>query len=288
MQFFQRYSSLGPLIHCSLRRGISFMELTGCLMALTGGVALGLMYLGIDFGTLVEGVAEKTKIAEPGFFSDQVGSAPAETGDRSAKSRDFDDQQPELPSEPTSSLVGNHQPAVDLATDPVQGVNASEPGDPLNSDPLTSTAVSQNRTRECWLALTDCLRAETQSRTASQDGSREWQLFDYLTHRAMSHRQAGEVLRQLSFSAVDPRLVAHAQKYVRWQADGEELYGRSVNLLTDMSGSQLSGPLAQSWQSAATQHQMEEKLLQDKNAALAAYLDHTYPAVAPFVSAFDR
>jgi hypothetical protein len=63
-----------------------------------------------------------------------------------------------------------------------------------------------------------------------------------------------------------------------WHRDGVTLFSRALDLLTDAPSAQLSGPFAQSWQSAATQHQMEERLLRDKHNAVQAYLDHSLSA----------
>jgi hypothetical protein len=52
------------------------------------------------------------------------------------------------------------------------------------------------------------------------------------------------------------------------------LFKRALDLLTDAPSAQLSGPFAQAWQSKATQHQMEERLLADKHQAVQSYLDH--------------
>jgi hypothetical protein len=45
-------------------------------------------------------------------------------------------------------------------------------------------------------------------------------------------------------------------------------------LLTDAPTAQLTGPFAQSWQSAATQHRMEERLLLEKRKAVESYIRH--------------
>jgi hypothetical protein len=71
-----------------------------------------------------------------------------------------------------------------------------------------------------------------------------------------------------------------------WQQAGARLYGRAVDLLTDAPTDQLTGPFAQSWQSAATQHRMEEKLVREKHFSVASYLDFTYKDLAPFKPAF--
>jgi len=52
------------------------------------------------------------------------------------------------------------------------------------------------------------------------------------------------------------------------------LFDRSTQLLSDAPTGKLTGPFAQSWQSAATQHRMEEKLIFNKHAAIENYLEH--------------
>jgi hypothetical protein len=71
-------------------------------------------------------------------------------------------------------------------------------------------------------------------------------------------------------------VMAYAKKARAWHDDGAKLFGRAVDLLTDAPTAQLSGPFAQSWQSAATQHKMEARLLAEKHAAVKTYLSHAY------------
>jgi hypothetical protein len=69
-------------------------------------------------------------------------------------------------------------------------------------------------------------------------------------------------------------VLAYGEKALAWHQEGAKLYARAKDLLTDAPTAQLSGPFAQSWQSAATQHQMEERLLEEKRSAVQSYLEH--------------
>jgi hypothetical protein len=76
-------------------------------------------------------------------------------------------------------------------------------------------------------------------------------------------------------------VLSYGEKVLAWHQDGAKLYARAKDLLTDAPTAQLSGPFAQSWQSAATQHQMEERLLAEKRAAVESYLAHQESPTAP-------
>ncbi|MGI9455785.1 MAG: hypothetical protein ACR2NU_04445, partial [Aeoliella sp.] len=54
------------------RRGLSFVEFVGCLIALGGGVALGSVYLGVDMKTMFIGILERADIVDSGFFGVEV------------------------------------------------------------------------------------------------------------------------------------------------------------------------------------------------------------------------
>ena len=111
-------------------------------------------------------------------------------------------------------------------------------------------------------------------------------MFDYLTHRHDGHQNAVEAIEAMDRLGVDKRLLWHGDQVLAWNQSGERLYSRAVNLLTDSMSDQLTGPLAKTWQSAATQHRMEERLVRDKHISVASYLDHAFKDVAPFKPAF--
>jgi hypothetical protein len=134
-----------------------------------------------------------------------------------------------------------------------------------------------------WDALGVCMQEEVDRRVPAVDAEGNWQVFDYLTGRKDGHLNAADEIARLDVRGVDDHVLAYAKKARAWHIDGAKLFGRAVDLLTDAPTAQLSGPFAQSWQSAATQHRMEARLLEEKQQAVRSYLDHAYvapPAVA--------
>jgi hypothetical protein len=127
-------------------------------------------------------------------------------------------------------------------------------------------------------ALAACMRDEEQNRVPAIDADGNWQLFDYLNGRKEGHGKAADAIAALDPRGVDDHVLAYAKKTRAWHLDGAKLFGRAVDLLTDAPTAQLSGPFAQSWQSAATQHRMEARLLAEKQQAVQTYLNHAYDA----------
>jgi hypothetical protein len=105
-------------------------------------------------------------------------------------------------------------------------------------------------------------------------------LYEFLSCRSEGHAAAAKAIEELSTRGVDPHVTAYAEKAQAWHEEGAKLYGRALDLLTDAPSAQLSGPFVQSWQSAATQHRMEETLLEEKHAAVQRYLNHSTDAAA--------
>jgi hypothetical protein len=95
-----------------------------------------------------------------------------------------------------------------------------------------------------------------------------------------------EAIHAIDRLGVDERLLLHGDQVVAWHETGEQLYIRAVDMLTDSPSDRLTGPIAQSWQSSATQHRMEERLVRDKHFSVASYLNHAFKAAAPFKPAF--
>ena len=190
---------------------------------------------------------------------------------------------------------------------PVQPATASKPSEHL-ADALALPAEQRHElTLAYWTALDECMKNELARRTAANAKSsdlqvydyltlrnqgppksvkpktpaplktrrsKNWALFEYLTLRNKGHQEAAEAIEALDVRGVDGHVTAYAEKALAWHREGAELFKRALDLLTDAPSAQLSGPFAQAWQSKATQHQMEERLLADKHQAVQSYLDH--------------
>lgn len=263
------------------RRGLSFLEFVGCLLALGSGVAIGSVYLGVDMKTLTVGILERAELVDPGFFGEQAVA-----------------QQTPFPAEdspePTDAFPAPADPVAPIAETVAapQSENVETPAAENTQTTARSAEteltfeVSQAATLRYWQGLTTCIVAERQHRSLKSLDVENWQLYDYLTLRREGHQQAVDAIEKLDERGVDERLVWHGRQVLSWHQAGVKLYARAVDLLTDAPTDQLTGPFAQSWQSSATQHRMEEKLVREKHFSVASYLDHEYKDVAPFPPAF--
>ncbi len=256
-------------------RGVSLVEFVGCLAALGGGVVLGSMYLGIDVQTLAAGILEKADIEIPEILSAHTEASGAEASEKSSVSEN-----------PVVIPSGN---AVEtIADEAVATLDTESSVAPLEAKPFAGSETASDSaeliklsdgeklvaTQECWLALNECIHEEVDNRSKWMNDSQSWQLFDYLLYRKEGHQKVVESIEQLDQYGIDPRLHAHVQQVLTWHRAGAELFDRAAQLLTDAPAGKLTGPFAQSWQSAATQHRMEEKLILNKHSAVANYLEH--------------
>lgn len=264
--------------HRSLRRGLSFVEFMGCLVAMVGGVCLGSLYLGVDMQQMAIRVLQQAQVVSPTFFGPQQPSATRDASD------------PPLTAGPVTDIEAT--PAAIVATNDTSAASAepAESAQPVSPDVTREPTAAECRaaTRIYWDALTTCMHREAELRSQGFNPNAEWQIYDYLSRRKQGHVQALETLEGLNEFGVDPRLLAHGHQVISWNASAVKLFDRAVTLLTDSPNASLSGPFAQSWQSSATQLRMEEALIGDKQQAVASYLDHEYPAVAPFEPAFGK
>lgn len=246
------------------RRGISAVELVGCLAALAGGLVLGSVYLGVDVQAMAVGVLEKADIEVPAILNLQ---AKAKTpGDDAV-------------AETLATPSGQEVAVEELPTDSVVDADTAsqlddEPADEEEPRPELNEVEKVAATDECWNLLNQCVQTEAGNRSKTIADPENWQLFDYLLHRKEGHTQAVAAIEQIDLHGVQPRLVAHVQQVLAWHLAGERLFDRAAQLLTDAPAGKLTGPFAQSWQSAATQHRMEEKLIANKHASVASYLQH--------------
>lgn len=299
------------------RRGMSVVEFVACLSAMVGGVVLGSMYLGVDMRRMGLAVLKQAQLidagkevsatadvspattpaadATPAVAADSA--VPAKVDDSTAVSeKPAAPAKPERPAatpQPTESasqtpaasepLAAVIPPATAAANEPPKITAAdSQLTKLLNPEDLISLTDDQRRTLTLayWAALDACMKDECTNRLASIRSGGDFTLFDFLTCRKQGHQQAVEFISQLNMRGVDPHVAAYAQKALAWHKDGVTLFSRALDLLTDAPTAQFTGPFAQSWQSASTQHQMEERLLGEKHVAVQDYLDHTLPATS--------
>jgi hypothetical protein len=279
------------------RAGVSILEFLGCTSALVGGVVLGSMYLGVDVKEMAFVALERANLVEPrpdveegeataSAETPTDGTATAEGATTAAESTDAGSSPvtPESTAEAAPaaaetsgasdarSTTGSKQPAADVPT-------ASPPAQSTGFFAREDLITDEQRkvlTLAYWEALDLCMEEEVETRVPAIDRDGTWQLFDYLTGRKAGHQKAAEAIAALDARGVDDHVMAYAKKARAWHDDGAKLFGRAVDLLTDAPTAQLSGPFAQSWQSAATQHKMEARLLAEKHAAVKTYLSHAY------------
>lgn len=238
------------------RRGLSFVEFTGCLLALGSGVVLGSMYLGVDMKTMLVGILERADVIDPGFFG-----AEAQGGE-------------------LNSLA-------DGTGGEVSNVSSGSVGQDSSSSKRELTDQGrQAATKRYWEGLTASIQAETAHHSIDSKNADRWRLFDYLSYRRQGYQKAVKGIKALDETGVDQRLIWHGQQVLAWHQTGIELYDEAIKLLSDSPGEELTGPLAKRWESSAVQHRMEEELVREKHFSLASYLNHTFKDAAPFRPAF--
>lgn len=273
----------------SARRGLSILEFLACFTALSAGVVLGSWYLGVNVKEVAYVALERTHIVDAPPTSAEIADAVANTTTpppgspaNVPPSAAPDAATSTVPPEPTATaapattptsgnaavVAGASEPAAATLPKPVAGLFARED--------LITPAQRHALTIAYWDALGVYMRDEVDRRVPALDAEGNWQVFDYLTGRKDGHLNAAEAIARLDVRGVDDHVLAYAEKARAWHIDGAKLFGRAVNLLTDAPTAQLSGPFAQSWQSAATQHRMEARLLEEKQQAVRSYLDHAY------------
>jgi len=231
---------------------------------------MGSIYLGVD----LQGLATEV------LHSSQVDKHEDSATSGSSEDQPPTDTEEALPDQSQASEQYDH----------VVGFSSASPKLETNAPAETATLPESksNRTQELtenqreqatqayWKILTACVQEEALSRHAGIKSIANWQLLDYLTHHLNGHQDVVDLIEQLADLGVDQRVTFHAKQVLAWHLAGVQLNQRAVDLITDGPKADLSGPVAQSWQSAATQHRMEEKLIQEKHLGVASYLAHTY------------
>ena len=268
-------------ISTKVRHGLSVPEVFGCLVALVAGVLIGAMYLGVDVRAMARGIFED---ADEKAYTDSMAELDA-AADAAAEAAQVELQGGDnsaVESETQNNSQGPGQPGATGESSASSDPSANQPASEGSADAseianaYLSTDVSEVEevTIRYWHELTVALQNESEQRNAVKDSGNDWQLFDHLSHRRNNHQTAVDALEELESRGVDDRVLEFAERAQAWHEAGVTLYSRAVDLLTDGPAAQLSGPYAQSWQSAATQHRMEERLLLDRQRAVHQYLRH--------------
>lgn len=289
------------------RAGLSILEFLGCLAALGGGLLLGSLYLGLNVKEMAYVVLEQAHVVDPRPKS--TAEITTEGNATAAPAGSPEDASSTMTPDPIASNTTTTPPAdateiaPSTAAEPVNSESASTESESAPSDDgptagklvesalpapmaglfaredLITPEQRQALTLAYWESLGACMLDEEQHRVPAIDDEGNWQLFDYLTGRKDGHLKAAAAIAALDVRGVDDHVLAYSKKARAWHVDGAKLFGRAVDLLTDAPTAQLSGPFAQSWQSAATQHRMEARLLAEKQQAVRSYLDHAYEPV---------
>lgn len=265
----------------SQRTALSLVEFLGCFAAMSGGIILGSMYLGIDLAKAATLWLERTELIDKSYFAD------------AAEPEKYADD-PQV--EPTQENINEQSEVIDGEVTPTEE-KVSEVGE--SSDEAESAGVATSlaipeptpeerlhATQNYWNKLTECMRTEALARVQDVDNPAQWQLYDYLTLRKKGHQQAVDSLETIDSFAVDSRLLEHGRQVLTWHKSGVKLFEHALSLLTDGPGAKISGPFAQSWQSAATQLRMEENLVIERHKGVANYLDREFSEGGPFPPAF--
>lgn len=269
------------------RRAMSFVEFFGCFSAMIGGVVLGSMYLGVDVKEMAYAGLERAALVEPRTAAGESagaattiaapqGDAVVETVATTAPAAPKSVEVPAAPAETSPDPAPAAAVAAAATNEPAATPEPTAAAFFAREDLITD---EQRRvlTLEYYAALRTCMSDEVCDRIPAVDADGNWQLFDYLTGRKDGHLKAAAAIAALDPRGVDDHVLAYGKKAHAWHEDGGKLFGRAVSLLTDAPTAQLSGPFAQSWQSASTQHRMEARLLVEKEKAVESYLSHAYP-----------
>jgi hypothetical protein len=244
----------------SIRRGASALEFVGLFAALTGGLVLGSLYLGVD----VKGAARR-------LLNQSAASKPAVAVTPPANETPVRPAVQAPAAAPATPIAEPAEAEANVETDPT---TASRADSSLIASLELTDEQRRQLTRVYWNALNGYMKKEVDHRTHSVGTGGDLALYDLLQARSEGHDAAAKAIAELETNGVDARVLAYGEKALAWHQEGAKLYARAKDLLTDAPTAQLSGPFAQSWQSAATQHQMEERLLAEKREAVRSYLGH--------------
>ncbi len=279
--------------HRKGRRGMSILEFVGCFTALVGGVVLGSMYLGVDVKEMAYTALERAEVIDPRPNPETPAAtlseipAPTATGATVTPATTASTTPTTAETTPVAS-TGVTSTTESTPVAPAAEATAPTPLAPpaglFAREDLITDEQRQALTLAYWQALNACMQDEVTHRVPAIDAEGNWQLFDYLTGRKDGHLKAAAAITLLDPRGVDDHVLAYSKTAQAWHEDGGKLFGRAVSLLTDAPTAQLSGPFAQSWQSASTQHRMEARLLVEKQQAVDTYLNHAYQA-APVATA---
>ena len=275
------------------RRGLSFLEFFGCIVALGSGLVIGSIYLGVDVKTLLVGVMEQAEIVEPGYFAEQEAATQTDSEpSHAALANETNEPSQTVSQETAREVAGNTAKTIERPQKPDAPSSLESVISNLVAEDTTETTLPLTEqeiataTQEYWEGLAAGIRQEVNYRTTLPESQSNWQLFEYLSHRAEGHEKAIEAIDTLKARAVDEQLLHHGKQVRDWHEAGAKLYRKAVALLTNSPKEQFSGPSAQSWQSSSTQHRMEEKLVRDKHFSISNYLNHTYGALGAFHPAY--
>jgi len=261
------------LTKCRPRRGLSKIELLGCLGAVAGGVWIGAQYLNLDLhGAAYQALDETellTRIPEewrPVNPDCPDGDCPSKEEVRVAELTRLRSELEDLRFE-VARLAWNNP---DLSEELAASAKLSD-----------EQIATRDRTQAYWQDLTQIVFDVTsiQERVAPFTGTAEHSRALAVRRRALEYGQHAAGL--LSPEGVDPQAVATGVRISEWLGHGAQTLQQALELRGSQAVAGRAVPAAAVWAQTEAELQKRTELVRRKSRETAAYLTTRYFVAFP-------
>lgn len=251
------------------RRGMSLLEVLGCIMAVVVGLWVGAQYLGLNLHTIAYTTLDETevldKLPEPIRPQPPAGLEPVP----------FEERQRQL-NEELEAL------RLDLAVLEQQKVDL-EPGGHTGAADANAGELEARRqeTLEFWSRLGEIRLEVEQIQESAQMAASEQNVWKVLEIRQRANQYGAKAVEAAMADVVDPQALQFAKQLVGWYQQGADLYGEAMKVWQGQHELDKSVPQDHALDQARKQHDNEALLLFQKGGRLREMLIRRYQVPFP-------
>ncbi len=246
------------------RTGLSLLELLGCLIAIAGGIWLGMVYLRVDMRRAVYDAMAQTEVLD---------KVPPEW-------RPVDPDGKLMREQMVSAL---REELGTLRSDIAELQAAAAPAEVKTEHTAVKPTASEERQRNTlayWNRINEIVLGEADLQQDADSALNESSAARVFALKGRVSRFAARAVEAIPKDDVDPAVLQFGKQLEVWYDHGAALYGRAAQIWELPVASQRTN-LTKRWTPAQLQRRNEAKLLSEKGTALREILSRRFGVEYP-------
>ncbi len=263
------YSTKSTLRHTQHRVGLTILEFLACTIAVVGGAWLGALYLGIDVRHIAFTALSEAQLLD---------KVPAEWRPPSPNDKAMTREQLLTTLHEELGSLRNQIRALRSGRASGQGSDSAAAADSNTTAILLPT---KEKTLAYWLRLNEIAIGEGALQRDAESAFNANNAAKVFAIKGRISRFSANAVEALPTEAVDESVIRFGRQLALWYDRAGELYERAVRIWETSIGQQARTQLNEEWKRDDQQHGNEERLLNEKAAAVRGSMSRIYGGEFP-------